>query len=306
MNLLHLRYAVEVAKTGSINKAASSLLIAQPNLSRSIKELESDLGITIFERTSKGMILTPDGETFIGHANAILNNVQDVENMYKNKQPMKRRFSASVPRATYISKAFANFSKDISYDTFEIFYKETNSARTINNLLYNDYKLGIVRYAENYDKHFKMKFEEKGFAYELVSEFQYVLLMNKNSPLAELKEIHYSDLSELTEIAHADPYVPSLSDAQVKREELPDGINRRIYVFERASQFDILSECDNTFMWVSPIPSTTLERYGLVQRKCADNNRRYKDVLIYKKDYTLTELDKRFITEVCIAKRKYL
>ena len=52
MNILHLKYAVEVAKTGSINKAADTLLIAQPNLSRSIKELEADLGIAIFERTA--------------------------------------------------------------------------------------------------------------------------------------------------------------------------------------------------------------------------------------------------------------
>ena len=62
MNILHMKYAVEIAKVGSINKASEVLLIAQPNLSRSIKELESDLGITIFSRTSKGMYLTPEGE----------------------------------------------------------------------------------------------------------------------------------------------------------------------------------------------------------------------------------------------------
>ena len=154
MNLLHLKYAVEVAKTGSINKAAEALLIAQPNLSRSIKELEQDLGIKIFERTARGMFLTPDGEEFIGHANAILSKVEDVENMYKNNVPIKRRFSVSVPRAAYISDAFAHFSGEITPGAVEIFYKETNSSRTIKNLLYDDYKLGIVRYAEPYEKYF--------------------------------------------------------------------------------------------------------------------------------------------------------
>ena len=66
MNVIHMKYAVEVAKAGSINKASETLLVAQPNLSRSIKELEADLGITIFLRTSKGMILTPKGEEFLG------------------------------------------------------------------------------------------------------------------------------------------------------------------------------------------------------------------------------------------------
>ncbi|MGN0518313.1 MAG: LysR family transcriptional regulator [Acutalibacteraceae bacterium] len=306
MNLLHLKYAVEVAKTGSINKAADTLLIAQPNLSRSIKELEADLGITIFERTARGMFLTPEGEEFIGYANAILNQIDSVEKMYKNGVPAKRRFSICVPRSTYISEAFAQFSKQLPKESVEIFYKETNSSRTIKSILYDDYKLGIVRYAENYDRHFKSMFDEKGLSYELVAEFHYVLIMNKNSPLASLDEIHFSDLENLIEIAHADPYVPSLSAAKVKKEELPDNISRRIFVFERASQFDLLSENSEIFMWVSPIPQKILDRYGLVQRECIDNNKIYKDVLVYKKDYKLSQLDNIFITEVCKAKRKYL
>ena len=76
MNILHMKYAVEVAKVGSLNKAAETLLIAQPNISRSIKELEADLGITIFDRTSKGMFLTPEGENFIGYAKNILKQIE--------------------------------------------------------------------------------------------------------------------------------------------------------------------------------------------------------------------------------------
>ncbi len=306
MNLLHLKYCVEIARAGSINKAADALFIAQPNLSRSIKELEADLGITIFERTARGVFLTPDGEEFIGHANAILSQVDDVENMFKNSQPIKQRFSVSVPRATYISDAFARFSQQIPDGTVEIFYKETNSSRTIKNLLYDNYKLGIVRYAENYEMYFRSMFEDKGFSFEQVSAFRYVLIMRQDSPLASRPEIHYADLEPLMEIAHADPYVPSLSAAQVKKEELPDNVKRRIFVFERASQFDLLAENPQTFMWVSPTPQTTLDRYGLIQRECRDNTRVYKDVLIYKKDYSLTELDRRFVAELGLARQKYL
>ena len=71
MNLLHMKYVVTVADMGSINKAAEELLVAQPNVSRSIKELEADLGISIFHRTSKGMTLTPEGAEFIGYARNI-------------------------------------------------------------------------------------------------------------------------------------------------------------------------------------------------------------------------------------------
>ena len=306
MNILHMKYAVEVAKVGSLNKAAETLLIAQPNISRSIKELEADLGITIFDRTSKGMFLTPEGENFIGYAKNILRQIEQVEDIYKNGAVKKQKFSISVPRACYISEAFAQFSKSLSFDPAEIFYKETNSQRTINNILNHDYKLGIIRYAENYDKYFKTMLEEKGLSYEMVTEFSYSLIMSADSPLAELDEITFDDLTDYIEIAHADPYVPSLPLSKVVKEELPDNIERRIFIFERASQFDLLSENPDTFMWVSPAPQKVLDRYNLVQRKCVDNKKVYKDVLIYKNGYKLTKLDKQFITELCESKRKHL
>ena len=84
MNVLHMKYAVEVARLGSLNKAAESLLIAQPNLSRSVKELEAELGITIFTRSAKGMVLTPEGEEFIGYASEILKQIDRVDKMYKD------------------------------------------------------------------------------------------------------------------------------------------------------------------------------------------------------------------------------
>lgn len=306
MNILHMKYAVEVARVGSLNKAAETLLIAQPNISRSIKELEGDLGITIFDRTAKGMLLTPEGETFIGYARDILKQIEQVESIYKNGQLKKQKFSVSVPRACYIADAFVNFSKSLSVEPAEIFYKETNSQRTINNIINHDYKLGIIRYAENYDKYFKTMLEEKGLCYEMVTEFSYVLMMSESCPLAKKEEITFDDLTDYIEIAHADPYVPSLPLARVVKEELPDNIDRRIFIFERASQFDLLSENPNTFMWVSPAPQRMLQRYNLVQRKCVDNKKIYKDMLIYKNGYKLTKLDKLFITELCESKRRHI
>jgi len=306
MNILHMKYAVEVAKVGSLAKASERLLIAVPNISRSIKELEADLGITIFDRTNKGMELTPDGEEFINYAKGILGQIKQVERFYKDGSPKKQRFSISVPRACYISEAFTEFSKSLSHDAAEIFYKETNSQRTILNILNHDYKLGIIRYAENYDNYFKAMLEENGLSFETVTEFSYLLLMSENCPLAKKENINYNDLTDYIEIAHADPYVPSMPLAKVIKEELPDNIERRIFIFERASQFDLLSKNNETFMWVSPVPDSLINRYGLVQKKCVDNRKIYRDVLIYRNGYKLTDLDRRFIAELSEAKRKYL
>ncbi len=306
MNLLHMKYALEVAKSGSINKAAEVLMVAAPNVSRSIKELETDFGITIFERTQNGTKLTPEGEEFINYAKGVLRQIDEIERFYKTGAPKKQKFSISVPRACYISEAFALFSKSLSKEAAEVFYKETNSQRTIHNMTEHDYKLGIIRYAENYDKYFKSMLEEKGFQYELVTEFTYSLIMSADNPLAKKEQITFEDLTEYIEIAHADPYVPSMPLSKVVKEELPDNIDRRIFIFERASQFDLLSLNPETFMWVSPAPQSLLERYNLVLKKCADNKKVYKDVLIYKNGYKLSKLDRQFITELCESKRKHI
>lgn len=299
-----MKYAVEVAKSGSLNKASEVLLIAQPNLSRSIKELEYDLGIVIFDRTSRGMTLTPDGEEFIRLAKGILSQIEQVERYYKENSAGKQKFAVSVPRASYISEAFAEFSKSLTKEPAEIFYKETNSQHAIRNVLENDYDLGIVRYAEQYDKYFKNLFEEKGLCSELITEFRYRLLVSENNPLAEKEKITFDDLGGFMEIAHSDPYVPSIPVSKVIQEELRESVGRRIFIYERGSQFDLLSKNHETFMWVSPVPKDILTRYSLVERECADNTRIYKDVLIYRDGYRLSALDKQFITAVCEAKRK--
>ncbi len=307
MNLLYLQYAVEIAKTGSINKAAENLYMGQPNLSRAIKELEASLGITVFVRSSKGMFPTPQGEEFLHYAKKVLNEVDIIEHLYKNSAVKKEQFSISVPRSSYIAHAFTEFSKKVShYEKTELFYKETNALRAIKNILEQDYHLGIIRYACKNHANFKKMFEEKGLIFETVTEFTYRLIMSENHPLASQDEIRYSDLTPYTEIAHADPYVPSISMSAIKKEELPDNTNHRIFVFERASQFELLSENTSTFMWVAPVPEPVLKRYGLIQKPCIDNTKKYMDLLIYRKDYMLSEMDKIFITELCDAKRKFI
>ena len=303
MNFLHLKYAIMVAETGSISKAAEKLYVAQPNVSRAIKELESDLNITIFERNSKGMIVTPEGEQLIHSAKRILRQIDDMEKIFKY-QKKKNVFSISVPRASYISDAFVEFSKCLNnIDSAEVYYKETNAYRVINNVINEEYNLGILRYYINHDRYFKDIIEKKELKCELINQFKYVLIFNKNSALAENKEIHYSDLKDFIEIAHGDPYVPTLSTNELVKTELSEEVSRRIFVFERASQFELLANNEETFMWVSPVSKRLLDRYGLVQKECIDNTKEYKDLLIYRSNYKLSKLDQEFITKLCESKR---
>lgn len=305
MNLVHIKYAVEVAEEGSINRAAERLMIGQPNLSRAIKELESSLGIKIFERSAKGMSLTSEGETFLDYAKSILAQVDAVEETFKKTYSATKQFSIAVPRASYISEAFASFSALVSLEKdSEISYKETNSSRIISSLIKEHYQLGIIRYCAEYDKYYKNMLDGKALEYEVIAEFEYCLLMNKDCPLADKESISFADLQAYTEIAHSDMYMPYVS-VDKSKQTVPAAVSdKKIFVFERGSQFDILSHNKNAFMWVSHIPPAQLERYGLVERRCAENKAIYKDMLIYRRGYTLTETDRLFISELVRVKRE--
>ena len=305
MNFLQLRYAVEVAKCGSINKAAEKLFVEAPNLSRTVKGLETSLGTTLFDRSSKGMTPTPDGEAFLRYAESILKQAEELEGLFGNTLPRKKRFSISVPRVSYAARAFAAFTRSLQNETdFEIFYKETNSLRAIKNILEENYQLGIIRFAENYSRYYESMLSEKGLTGEMITEFRYIPVVSAHSPLAQKETVTFRDLNGYVEIAHADPYVPSLSMAEVRKAELPDDVRKRIFVFERASQFELLSENPDTYMWMSPPPEEIVKRYNLVRLHCHENTRKYKDVLIRREKYKLSPLDERFIEELTKEKQK--
>jgi DNA-binding transcriptional LysR family regulator len=305
MNFLHLKYAVEVERTRSITKAAENLYMVQPNLSRAIKELEESIGITIFRRTSKGIVPTPQGEEFLTYAKNILGQVEEIESIYKKGDTDKITFNISIPRASYITHAFIKLvaSMDMSKE-IEINYKETNSLRAIINIVQGNYTLGIIRYQTTFEDYFQTMLKEKHLKGETIWEFEYLALMSAAHPLAKRKKIRYPDLSDSIEIAHGDPYVPSMPLTEVMKTEFSDLITKRIFVYERGSQFDLLCDIPNTYIWVSPIPAELIERYNLVQRKCLDANRQYRDVLIYAENYKMTALENQFIEELQKVKKE--
>jgi len=307
MNILHVKYAVEISKTKSISKAAEALYTTQPNLSRAIKELEETLGIIIFKRTPSGIITTPEGEEFLQYARSIISQLEEVEQKYINDRERRQRLSVYVPRSTYISYALVEFAKRLDLNNpAEIFYKETNAAETISAVAKEDCNLGIVRYQENFDKYYKDLFNDKKLIYESIADIHNCLLMSKDHPLAKQKEICLADLAPYIEIAHSDTYVPSLPLADIKKETFMDSVNKRIFVFERASKFLLLKSVPATFMWTPSVPTDILDMYGLVYRSCKDYKKDYKDMLIFRKNYQLSDLDNIFITELCEAKRRYM
>ncbi len=299
MNIMHLKYAVEVAKTGSITRAAENLFMGQPNLSKAIRELEENLGVTLFKRTSKGIVPTEKGEEFLVYAKRILAQIDELESIYNSHPSEKQTFSISIPRGSYMAYGFTNFIGRLDRDKeIEIYYKETNSVEAISNIVQSNYNLAIIRFRDVFEPYFTRLLREKELRSELLWQFRYIAVMSKDHPLAKKPVLTCADFADCIEILHNDNTVPTLPTIEAKRMENIENSNKKIYVFERGSQMELLSNIPESFMWVSPIPEKILDRYGLIQRSVSDADYNYKDMVVYGRSYRLSELDHMYLEEL--------
>lgn len=299
MKIEHLKYALEVEKTGLISKAAENLYMNQPHLSKAIKELEENIGIKIFNRTAKGVVPTKDGADFLVYAKNIVEQIDEVEKMYKNKDGDLHKFNVSVPMACYVAQAFIEFVTEISDSkSIDISYHETNSLLAIKSVVNNDNNIAIIRYQTIYEKYFLQFLEENDLVIEPIWEFAYQLIMSVQHPLAVEKNIEYSDLDDYIEITHGYLTIPSIPATLAREMMMQSKEKKEIAVFERESQFELLRNIHTTYMWTSPTPSNILNTMPLVEKECNVSNNLYKDVLIYKKGYKLDRQEKLFVSIV--------
>ena len=178
-------------------------------------------------------------------------------------------FSISVPRATYVSFAFTRFINQLpSEKKISIHFKETSSIEAANDVSSGEADIGILRYPQIYEEYFLSLLEDKNLKYDVLWKFTMTLLMSESHPLATLPQIEYSMLSRYTEVLHEELQVPFLSFSQMHHHNKLEHPGKKIYIYERGSQFDLLERVPGTFMWVSSIPESFLKKHGLVLKIC--------------------------------------
>ena len=299
MNLQHLKYAVEVERSKSISKASEALYLNQPYLSKAIRELESEVGIEIFNRTSRGVLPTKEGEEFLHHAKEILAHVEEVEDLYKVKRKDIYRFEVAVPIACYISQAFVEFVQELTdRPLMKVDYYETSAMNAIERVVEHGINLGIIRYQNHFEEYFLRYLEGKDLIATPIWQFEYHLIMSKANPLAGKERVEFADLDSLIEISHGDPSVPSLPVSVMLEMKRREQSKREIVVYERQSQFELLCDIPETYMWASPTPQKVLDGFPLIQKRCSIPDNRYTDLLIYRKGYRLSREDRMFIEKV--------
>ena len=196
MTLQQLRYVIEVAKTGSMNVAAKQLFVSQPSLSMAIRELENDVHISIFERTTKGVVITAEGEEFLGYARQIINQVELLEDKYIEAGQIKKKFGVSVQHYSFAVKAFVEMVKGFDMDKYEFAIREARTHDVIHDVVTGKSEIGILYTNEFNEKVLNKIFKDNQLEFVHLFTCEGYAYLWKNHPLAGKKVIALEELQD--------------------------------------------------------------------------------------------------------------
>ena len=194
VTLQQLKYAIEIAKCGSINIAAKKLFITQPSLSNAIRELENELNKTIFERTNRGISVTVDGAEFLGYARQVIEQTELLEKKYFNTKPSAQHFSVSTQHYAFAVNAFVDLIKEYGNDEYEFNLRETKTYEIIDDVKNLRSEIGILYLNEFNSKVLNKLIKENNLKFtQLVVARPHIFISVKN-PLYKQKEVTLEDL----------------------------------------------------------------------------------------------------------------
>lgn len=196
MTLTQLKYIITVAEAKSMNEAAKQLFISQPSLSAAIKDLEKEIGIQVFHRSNKGVLVTPDGEEFIGYARQVAAQYQLIETRYIDKVNVKKKFGVSTQHYTFAVKAFVEMVKRFGMEEYEFAIRETKTYEVIEDVKNFKSEIGIL-YINDFNRKVLHKlFAENDLEFHPILDCHIYVYMWKGHPLAERNSVTLEELED--------------------------------------------------------------------------------------------------------------
>ncbi|MGN0055851.1 MAG: LysR family transcriptional regulator [Atopobiaceae bacterium] len=242
MTLQQLRYVVEVATSGSITAAATKLFIAQPSLSKAVSELEAEMGITIFERSSRGVVPTEDGTRFLSYARQVVEQADLLEQQYKHGTPPRRVFAVSSQHYAFVVNAFAELVREYGRERYEFSLREGTTFGTIEDVRLQRSELGVL-YRNNFNREVltsairdaELRFEPLFCAREHV-------FVSRQNPLAQRTSVTLDDLRGYPRLSYDQGSRNSFYFAE--EPHITEEVDKAIVVTDRATLFNLLIGLD--------------------------------------------------------------
>ncbi|MBP3950856.1 LysR family transcriptional regulator [Bacillus suaedae] len=238
MTIQQLKYVIEIVLCGSINEAARRLYLSQPSLSKAVKELEKEIGITIFTRTTRGITLSPDGAEFLGYARQIVEQTELLERRYFNTTPSQQLLSVSTQHYAFAVNAYVEMIKKYGADEYQFTLRETRTYEIIEDVKNLRSEIGILYMSSFNEKIMKQMLKEEGLEFHLLFEANPHIFVSSESPLAKKTSVSLEDLEQFPRLSFEQGEYNSFYYSEEIFSTIPH--KKSIQVSDRATLFNLL------------------------------------------------------------------
>ena len=238
MRIQQLEYLERIVEAGSINEAAKRLFLTQPSLSNAVKELENEMGIQIFQRSSGGISLTAEGREFMTYSKQILDQVNLMNERYKNGQQRKQSFSVSAQHYAFVVHAFVELIKSVNANEYQFTLRETETQNIFNDLAQFKSELGIL-YTNGFNQKIMQRlFKENNLVFTPLFVAKPHIFVSRYNPLTSKSSVNLSDLEDFPYLSYEQGEVNSFYFS----EEILSTLSHKksIKVSDRATNFNLM------------------------------------------------------------------
>ena len=196
MTLQQLRYVITISETGSLNKAAELLYVAQPSLTGAVKELERELGITIFHRSGRGVSLTNEGLEFITYARQVYYQYETLMGKYGKSGKRRKKFGVSAQHYSFAVKSFVETVKQFDAEKYDFAIRETTTKDVIDDVLTSKSEIGILYLSDFNRKAIEKILKRNELEFHPLTECDAYVYMWKGHPLADKESVGFDELAD--------------------------------------------------------------------------------------------------------------
>ncbi|PID62909.1 MAG: LysR family transcriptional regulator [Gammaproteobacteria bacterium] len=237
-SIRQLKYVIKTVELSSINEAAKQLFVSQPSLSNALKSVEEELGITIFQRSPKGVTLTDDGAEFLAYARQIVEQVELMEAKYQQKDQPRRLLSVSCQHYAFAVHAFAELVRHYAESTYEFTLRETQTHTILEDLSHFRSEIGIIFMNGFNEKVLNKVLSEKQLTFTPLFIAKPHVFIGKDNPLAKKSLLTLEDLAPYPYLSFEQGEVNSFYFAEeiLSTRQTPKSIK----VSDRATIFNLM------------------------------------------------------------------
>lgn len=299
MNIKHIKFALEVSRCGSMNRAAKQLYISQSAMSRGIKELEDEIGITIFVRTRSGIEMTHQGEEFLNQVARLEAQLDHIEETYFNSnKPDILHLSISSVRYAVAAKAIINLYNRYSSQEFQnICFEEGSVENTIDHVYDGLFTLGIIITPTEKREYWKAFIGNKDMYMELLDCQQAHAFIGKHHPLSSQAFVTPENLLHYPHVTMAQSDIAPINYCSGVNNYDYRTVSQRILVSDRAALYDILRSTKAYYVGLN-LGDTTQCTQDIVFRPITGAEVQMDCSLVYLKGHKLTGIENEFIEEM--------